>query len=204
LSLIVPGENIQVNMVGRLFGQITVSTFFYRLELDTGTAEGTDPDAVAEDWKNSMGASVIDVMSAEWEALTVEVRDPRVPPSWASGEVTSDLVGIISGACNPPSVAMVITRRTATAGRSYRGRIFLPAVPVSYHEDGELTGPALLALQAVADDLLTPITMTGPSVGLILRPIVWSKKLQTGADMTGATARLILRSQRRREIGVGK
>jgi len=198
------GQDVQINAIGRLFGQQTVTTFFYKLDVDSGVLESADPNDIAQEWGNGMGAAMIDCISSDWELVNVEVRDPRTPPGWASGDAPQSQFGVLAGGSLPPTVAQVITRRSAQAGRRYRGRVFLPGVPTGAHDDGELTGAHLLLLQAFADDMVTTIPLTATAPGLILRPVIWSKVNQSSVEMTSAVARLILRSQRRREIGVGK
>jgi len=198
------GQDLQVNAIGQVYGQMTVTTFFYKLEVESGVLESATADGIAEEWANALGSSMIDPVSHDWKLRRVEVRDPRTDPGWASGEYTAEFTGVVAQDSCPPTVAMVVTRRSDQAGRRYRGRVFIPAVPVTYHVEGELTGAAMVALQAFADDMATPILLTATAPGLKIVPSIWSKVNQASVPIVSCLARPILRSQRRREIGVGK
>jgi len=62
----------------------------------------------------------------------------------------------------------------------------------------------MTALQAFADDMETPILLAATAPGLKIVPAIWSKVNQASVPIDSCLARPILRSQRRREIGVGK
>jgi hypothetical protein len=73
----------------------------------------------------------------------VSIRDLRTPNNFefvgAGAEVAGDTVG---GTPLPRQVAFVISLRTALAGRSFRGRIYLPGGPESQNEAGGLASGA--------------------------------------------------------------
>lgn len=194
---------VQINAIGLLFGQTTVTTFFYEVIPTTPQPEGTDPALLAQYWYDGFGSAFEDALSNQWSWQFVECRDPRTPPVWASGIITVAGNGTVAQESCPPSVAQVITRTSGLAGRSYRGRIFLPAVPVDFQAEGKLTEGGYASLKALAD--LMPESLSGVigGVNYELGARIWSRKLQASVTMTGATARYALRSQRRREIGVG-
>jgi hypothetical protein len=196
-------SSVQVNFVGRLYGQQTVTTFFYALTPDTAT-DPADPLALAQAMYDGFGSEFEDHLSSEWSWAAVEVRDPRAAPIWASAELPVAGNGVLGDPSCPPSVAAVITRKTALAGRRYRGRVFIPAVPAANHLEGQLTDAALLDMQDLANNMALPQNVTLPSGTYVMIPQVWSRLLQTGQTIVNCLARRVLRSQRRREIGVGK
>lgn len=69
---------------------------------------------------------ILDVLSVEYEALTVYARD-LTSASGAVSEVgfLPGSVGIVTGDSLPGNVAACITHRTGRAGRSFRGRTFI-------------------------------------------------------------------------------
>lgn len=196
--------DVQINLIGRFYGQVTVTTFFFQFTTGGPLPDGADPLALASAFEASLGSSFIDAVTADWTGELIEVRDPRANPIWASGVAEVTLTGVLAAPACPPSVAAVITRKSALAGRRNRGRIYVPAVPQAWHEDGEISDAGLLILQALADDVATAIDVPGLGVVGTLSPRVWSRTNQTSVAVVSCTAKRILRSQRRREIGVGQ
>jgi len=77
-----------------------------------------------------------------------------------------------NGALTPngstPQVAILITKQTASGGRSGRGRMYVPGVTESDTDaDGALQGPYLSAWQDAADDFLTNTVVAGYSPELL-------------------------------------
>lgn len=197
------GSIIQINAIGSLFGQTTVTTFFYEVVPSAPVPAGTDPALLAQAWFDGFGSAFEDALANPWAWQFVECRDPRTPPVWASGIVTVEGNGTIAQDSCPPSVAQVITRTSGLAGRSYRGRIFLPSVPEDFQDLGKLTSAGYASLKTLADLMPAPLTSVIGGINYDLEPRIWSRKLQAAVTLTGATARYVLRSQRRREVGVG-
>lgn len=196
--------DVQINLVGRLYGQVTVTTFFYRFTTSAPLPDGADPVALAGAFEASLGSAFIDAVTSDWTGEVIEVRDPRANPVWAGDLTEVTLTGVLAAPACPPSVAAVITRKTALAGRRNRGRIFVPAVPQDWHQDGEISDAGMLILQGLADDVATALDVPGLGVVATLSPRVWSRTNQTSQAVTSCTAKRVLRSQRRREIGVGQ
>jgi hypothetical protein len=196
--------DVQINIVGELYNQLTVTTFFYKLLQASGTLTEADPATIGEEFANLIGASIVDTVADSWTLTEIEVRDPRTAPVWASGSYLTEIQGVKEGPSLPPSVAAVITRKSELSGRRFRGRIFIPGVATSDHIDGKLTPGGFGTMQAFADDIVTTIDLAASYPGLELEPRVWSRVNQSSVKMHSAVARWILRSQRRREIGVGK
>lgn len=197
------GAAVQINAVGTVYGQTTVTTFHYLFESGGPLPDGVEPDILAAAWMASVGSAFIDAISADWHMVMVECRDPRTNPVWASGFALDSTPGAGPNEACPPSVAAVITRRTALAGRTYRGRIYMPAVPVAWQLEGRTSAGGPPAYQTFADQLATVVDVPGLGPAAELVPVVWSRKLQASTRITSAIPRDILRSQRRREIGVG-
>lgn len=131
--------------------------------------------------------------------ITVNVTPPQsgtyVGPLWP-------YTGLVAGDSCPYTNAVVVKHSTAYAGRSYRGRSYLPAPAETYQASSALTAPALTAIQGHFDTLVTAWGAGGTDPNY--RWVVWSSKPGIGAtEVTGATVRSVLGTQRRRRPGVG-
>lgn len=192
---IVTGDVLAVQIVGKLFEQETNTTFHWQVNsapVDTSlTSMLTDIALIVlPDYK--------DCCSELWEA--VAIRGRRVTPSpTRSYAVVQTGNGTVGEESLPPSVAGVISRFTNSNQRTGRGRIFLPAVPETWHQNGGLNLAGQAAYAAFAPILDLPITLAG---GSVLDPVLF-RRPNTAVRVEGTQVRTVLRSQRRREIGVG-
>lgn len=125
--------------------------------------------------------------------------DFTVSPS-KQGSKTNDVL--------PPQDAAVITWRTGLAGRSYRGRSYVPYQNEGEQNAGVLAGGALTSLTTAAQAILTQYGPTGVSTHW--RACVLSRRLNgairpvpVGTNIVGFVVRSTIRSQRRRQLGRG-
>ena len=109
----------------------------------------------------------------------------------------------------PYQCAAVLTWRTALAGRAYRGRTYYPLLTEGQTGGmGTLSSGTVTSMQAIADGVLTTFGAAGTDLNW--RPGVVSRHLN-GVErpnpvitlVTGAVARSILQTQRRRVQGRG-
>lgn len=195
--------DVQINLIGRFYNQVTVTTFFFRFVPAAAPPGPVEPETLAAAFEASLASAFIDTVTADWAGEFIEVRDPRANPVWAGTVYSVDLIGVLAAPACPPSVAAVITRKSGLAGRRNRGRVYIPAVPEAWHQEGEISDAGMLILQGFANDMVTAIDVPGIGVAAALEPRIWSRTNQTSQPVTTCTAKKILRSQRRREIGVG-
>lgn len=99
-------------------------------------------------------------------------------------------------------LAMVCTLKTAYAGRSYRGRIYLPGLTEQSTTSGLWIGATCTAVQTALDTLLGFFGASGSSTDW--RWVVWSEKLKTANNVTSVIVRNNPGVVRRRRIGVGQ
>jgi len=191
-----PGDVLLVTLKGRLFGQRTNNTFAYYVSIavaqvitDFFSQWATDFETV---WSNAV--------SEDWTGDTVTVR--RVGINSTRGiDFSIDWTGQVASPSLPPSTSAVISRFNYGAGPKARGRLFVSGVATTHHLEGQLTNPglALFALLAAqVDDHVVDGTALDAEPGL------FNKETSTFNAIEVATARAILRQQRRREIGVGE
>lgn len=136
-----------------------------------------------------------------------------VPPT--VGDTSFTQAGTSTAAGLPGTVAIVVSLRTGSAGRSYRGRIYVPGVDESVTDKGQLVNPYLSGAQTNLDSNLAVYGDGGSSPDYLWG--IYSHKLgdiRSGGVLIGYDAdaffpiksgivRAVLGSQRRRRIGVG-
>jgi len=193
------GDILQLNVEGVLYGQRTVNTFYFAVTVnDDMSTLGQFLDTFLDPNVDQM---MPDIMSVDWKFFR-GVGSIIHPVLRRSAQVVSDVAvrdGQVAGDSLPPSVTYVIARRTNIRGPRGRGRVFIPGVPETYHDSGQLTGAAVTAITAKLDDFALPIVRAD---GLAV-PVLWHRA-PAGADVIETwTLDRILRSQRRREIAVG-
>lgn len=110
----------------------------------------------------------------------------------------AEIAGTDTGDANPPQVALVVTLRSELAGRSHRGRVYLP--PISFDRsgvDGEID-------QAFCDDVAEGFGLLHTAVGAAVAgvvdmvPCIVSRKLGSTTQIVQWTCGNRIDTQRRR------
>lgn len=97
----------------------------------------------------------------------------------------------------PWQCACCVKLATVYAGRSYRGRNFIPGLPESQAQAGSTWTTAMInAFQTYYEDFLANIGGAGSNPDY--EWVVWSRKLLTYTPILSAAVRGIVRNQRRR------
>jgi hypothetical protein len=196
------GSIFQVQLSHTLDAQMVMTTYHYRV-----TAGGADAQVAQNRLGSVFETGVWAVLRA---GLSVElggtrIRTQIVHPVRIVHDVRVPLnqAGVITGDCLPSGVAVVIRKRTEIAGRSHRGRVFLPGIPASGVDLSSLT-TAYMTAHSTNLPAAIVATLNGFG-GEEWRPVIWSKTpdpllfdFVTTAQMDG-----VIRYQRRREVGVG-
>lgn len=102
----------------------------------------------------------------------------------------------------PHQVAIIASLKTAYAGRSYRGRHFLPATSEDRWDDGLVESVALGQIQGLYSNAVTAYGAGGTDPDY--EWIVWSERLNAYNPITSAVVRAVPGTIRRRRIGVGQ
>lgn len=191
---------------GTLYGQETRTRFMYRNKSggDLSILTEAVPGFMANHFTTYRG-----LISTDWNAWNIRgyAYAPLPTPTLLGFRDTPVSVGGgDAGTSYPPTVAAVIRRRVGTPGRANRGRIYVPGIPNTSASAGKLQGAVLTAWSAACVDLgldcfdeaettaiLEPVLMKRNAVGTVT---TWQVLSYWDFDP-------ILRSQRRREIGVG-
>lgn len=191
------GDMWRVSCIGRLHNQAVINNWYYRRT--GGAADDTMAEALSlkNGWMATVRTAWLDVHSNEYTLESLLERKiwqdpPPVPVEFAIGEV-----GSIQQNSLPTSVAVVLRKRTDYAGPRFRGRIFLAGVPISFETDSTITPAA----QNDYNDLGAALKL-GFTQGLYS----WIPVHVTGItwfEIVSVTCDVVLRSQRRRQVGRG-
>jgi hypothetical protein len=77
------------------------------------------------------GLDLMPVLSSDLEFVGTQSTDISVSTG-GQVTVTNSVFGGVSSESLPSQLAVVVSLRTALRGRSYRGRSFIPGIPISY------------------------------------------------------------------------
>lgn len=189
------GDLFQLNVVGKVHGQTTVNTFYYRIKVQ---AAGDPRQKLIDCWIAGCHTDYVACLSSEW--TTDHFEAAGLQPVLPKVDFFDATPGAVAGVCLPSSVAAVMRRKTLTPGRTGRGRVYLPAIPNSFEDDSKIA----VAAQPT-------YTALGLSLGLDIVDAGWTftpqhvrrKPALQGLDIDRWTLDSIMRNQRRRQVGVG-
>lgn len=145
-------------------------------------------------------ANIVPLLSDEWAYQSTMVQRFRpLPPSAAVVVNTSAAAGGVPGNALPTTNSLVIRKRTANAGRRYRGRIYQGGIPFSAEIDSQVTAFFRTSVVNGWIALYTQYTTSG----FTFSPVLYHPDLVSFSYITSFDGDLVLRVQRRREVGKG-
>lgn len=204
------GDVWRVAVQATIHAQLTINTFYYQ-----HTAGGAIADiTTATSLVNAILGSAwwpfyLDMHSAEWVATVISPQrisdgDPTATLTPTYNIDIVDAPGTTGGGSLPSSMAFVIRRRTNLPGRRGYGRIYLTGFPLAWENDSiaNLGVPAFVT--AISGFI------ANANADLVNGANTWSPRHYAAKNtLTRATPirqwayDLVLRNQRRRQIGVG-
>ena len=125
----IPVANVvQVQLFGREDGQTTVNDLYFILGVGgiTPVNMGALLDAVCA-W---YAGSIAPRLSSAWSFERGHAQDLSAPNSISLDNALHTAVGGVGGAPAPNNVSFAISFRTRFSGRSFRGRNYLPGIPL--------------------------------------------------------------------------
>jgi len=197
---------------GRLFGSEIDNVMWFRERAGSSVGSGNNSAALAANVRTGIDTNwrAIASTSMFYEAVQatrmVPYGDGPSEDAWAAN--TAGSAGA-STAVHPQSAA-VLTLYTSKIGRSRRGRIYICGMPGTNAASGLWSAGTITGLTAIATTLTTRY---GPSGSQSWELGVWSKKLAGATPpftasafepITSIAVRSQIRSQRRRQVGVGR
>lgn len=209
------GDHFRVALLGELAGQLVVAVLHYR-QSTGNTSTLTDVESLA----NASAVKFVGVagklvacQSQDVTQKLIEARTFPLPGGILLGfDKAISQPGLVAEAALPPSTAAVIRKKTARLGRAYRGRMFVPGLGISTVVDGVIDDAgtitdlgdlgiaisAALTWTAGGSPTFIPEICTIVGDGSIGDPFAYRAN-----DITSTVVDLVLRSQRRREVGRG-
>lgn len=147
---------------------------------------------VADTLNNSPGITQVFSNQATINLVTVRVKE-------ASGDIsiheeTVNIPGFNSGAVAPPQVSVLVQKSTGLAGRSKRGRMYIPAIVETQIDDGgNIIAANLTGMQNAMDAFLADLATNGVTMYLLHDDPLESATLVTALNVAPKVA-----TQRRR------
>lgn len=137
----------------------------------------------------------------QWTQISVQLGVSEVNPGVPLVFDISNQLGGLSGKPAPSFVAGILSLRTGFAGRSGRGRIYLPGIHDDSIANGQLEAGALQAFVNNCNTLKLRWCSGGSKP---VRLVVWSRNRDDGPrEVVNILPRQVFGIQRRRNIGVG-
>lgn len=206
------GHTYRVRALGTLRGSRV--EFGLHVRHDSGAADAT---AFVAHFVANVGPLITGATSSEvnWDEVMITDTSPDGEESKRT-TLTQPYPGLITGECLPGQNAIVVSLSTGQKGRRKHGRFYLPGVSESSSSNGVVTGSQLTAAQALGNGLenfygpsgifagwrmvvYSPIDTTPPP------PRKWkAKETELVTPILETRVDPIIRTQRRRAIGVGR
>jgi len=201
----VPVPNtVEVEVVYELFGQVVENTLFYEF---TTTPSETDIAALLDAVKSVMVDQVLPLLSVAIKLVRlVGTLLDAVDSLQVISVLSTPAAGGVSGGVVPNNTAYCLSLKTASRGRSARGRNYIAAIPQS----------SLLTANTVTSGLRTGLvdaygSLIGVGADLGAAWVIVSRFTGGSPRTTGVTTPVtavdtfddVLDSQRRRQLGRG-
>jgi len=197
MPLLAVGDKLEVVLVCRLGGQDGLIVRHYDVQAITGASLDISqvPDTISTD----LGGPLKACMSDQAEYRGVRVR--RLAPG-ATDVFTSALgngPGTSASDVLPTQASGLISLRTGFAGRSKRGRAYVPFPSEAFNDaDGHPTAAYKGLLNTFGTALRTNILAVVGADGVELDPVIRSKLLDSYFSITSHLVRAEFATQRRR------
>jgi len=188
----------QLTVDGTLHGQKILNVFHYRQFTDHPLDRS---DALADAFEGVVKVPYLACLSNEYSLNGFSVQKVWPLPVLAAYQKAFVAVpGAIAADSLPTSVAVVIKKKTALAGPSHRGRIYLAGIPKTHEDNSMVTGAGTNLHNALADALSNNLVGIG---GPGFAPILWNRDTHIATQIEDFEATTTLRNQRRRQVGRG-
>lgn len=200
------GSIVEVRITGTLFNQRTINVFHYLAP--GGTATNGDMELLLSAFEAGPYESFVSTVTTDWVGGRIQGQVISPTRQIALNFLPEDTAGTVEGTTLPGNNAAVLVRKTLTAGRTQQGRIFMPAMPSTWVTNGVINSTGLVAYAVMAGQLDATLDVDGR----IFQPIIVGYVKPPGSPGSYVNRGVVqvfevnpvVRSQRRREIGVGQ
>lgn len=170
----------------------------YRVLSGGGTPE-QDAAGLADAWFSDAMAEYLNLLSTTYSINTLSVRGVTHPTVGTDRTVTGS--GAAAGEVSPTQTSALINLKTGAIGRSYMGKMYLPALAEGNVSNGSITPAMITAIGTFVSEALIVISTTLPLTQY--QWVVYSKKLNTSRDVIEHQVSQFAATQRRRRPGRG-
>jgi len=133
-------------------------TLWYKMDTGTPPVAGDMPDC-ANDFVTAFSTAVPAVLPTACSMMGVHYVHKAGSILLDAYSNTTPIAGTVSGDYLPERAAVVVRRKTGTAGANNRGRIFWPFIPETYQNKGALSAGGITVYAALRDMIANPITV---------------------------------------------
>lgn len=126
MAFIPVANTAHVRLEGRVDGCQTINNLYFR---QPGGIFFADIQSLAVNMDAWFNLSLATDLSEQWNTIATHVRDLTTQAGLVADFASAPTAGGEPSEPAPNNVAACISFRTGTAGRSFRGRNFLPAIP---------------------------------------------------------------------------
>jgi len=185
-------------------GQTVINVLNYNVKEVAGIGDSPADLAAAVDAAFGLKLRAATSALADYQFSEAQKIFP-VPVSLRSANGTNAGNGNKDGPGLPPADAVTITKLTEFGGRAYRGRMYLGGLAAEDFLAGDFDGAIGATYVALAEQIKTPLV----SLVATYQPIIYTFNPATPEArgfvrfITDAQVRRVLRTQRRRQVGIG-
>lgn len=119
--------SVEAKFEGVVDGQQTINDLYFQLP---GGYILSDIQSLGTNLSDWFTAGFASHLSEDWSTVAIHIRALNNPASYVVDVSPTPTIGGASAAAEPNNVALCISFRTGLAGRSFRGRNYVPGVPV--------------------------------------------------------------------------
>lgn len=170
----------------------------YRVLAGGGTPE-QDAAGLAEAWEADVMTEYLAVLSSVYTIQTLSVRGVTHPTVGIDRTVTGN--GAIAGEVSPTQTSALINLKTGAIGRSYMGKMYLPALAEASVSSGSILAAHIVNIGTMMAQGLIVISSSAPVTQY--QWVVYSRLLGTSRDVIEWQVSPFARTQKRRTPGRG-
>jgi len=127
MAFVPSATEVRAQLEGRIDGQTTINDLYFSLP---GGYILSDIQSLAVNLEDWFVLSLAPLLSQDWAALSLHVRALNVPAGFVVDRPAVATGGVAIESA-PSNVAACVSFRTGIAGRSFRGRNYVPGIPNS-------------------------------------------------------------------------
>lgn len=192
------GDILRLRIVTYTSSQIGVNTAHFKVTAVAGAAQTDAAIAAAFDTALAPRYTAVLSVGARYRGVSIQKIFP-LPPKVPQAVVTNDGPGLVAGDMMAGQIAGLIWAKTANAGPTEKGRMYLPFVgEASNAATGVPTAGYVTDITDIADEVYTPVTVGAGGDTITLDPVVWHRGTLTATGIDSYGARTIWGTQRRR------